>query len=148
MSVFGLLTGRGAEGLPPAEPIDFARLVLPPSPNTWLMAPAGWVAGQHATTPPLAVPPATAWAALRALGDGEPRCWKLAEWPDRQQVQWVVRTRLANFPDIVAGQIVALPEGAGLILYSRSLIGWSDFGVNRRRLEAWQAALDQALRRR
>ncbi len=40
------------------------------------------------------------------------------------------------------------PPGAGLFLYSRSLFGWSDFGVNRTRVEAWLAALDAALRRR
>jgi hypothetical protein len=38
--------------------------------------------------------------------------------------------------------------GAGLFLYSYSLFGWSDMGVNRKRVEAWLAAFDAALRRR
>jgi uncharacterized protein (DUF1499 family) len=36
------------------------------------------------------------------------------------------------------------PE-SGLILWSRSIYGRSDFGVNRARLAAWLAALDAAL---
>jgi uncharacterized protein (DUF1499 family) len=38
------------------------------------------------------------------------------------------------------------PTGAGLFLYSRSLFGWSDLGVNRRRVQAWIEAFDAALR--
>jgi hypothetical protein len=146
MSTFALLAGRGPAGLPPAEPIDFNGLVLPPSPNAHLAAPAGSTAERHEMTPLLPVSPEAAWAALRMLGEGEGRTWKLAEWPDRRQAQWVVRTRFANFPDIVVGQIVPLPGGSGLFLYSRSLIGWSDFGVNKRRIAAWRSRMDAALR--
>jgi uncharacterized protein (DUF1499 family) len=146
MSTLSLLMGRGTAGLPQAEPIDFNGLVLPPSPNAHLAAPAGATAERHETTPLLPVSPEAAWAALRMLGEGEARTWKMAEWPDRRQVQWVVRTRLANFPDIVVGQIVPLPGGSGMFLYSRSLIGYSDFGVNKRRIAEWRARMDGALR--
>jgi uncharacterized protein (DUF1499 family) len=146
MSTLSLLLGRGTAGLPQAEPIDFNGLVLPPSPNAHLAAPAGATAERHETTPLLPVSPEAAWAALRMLGEGEARTWKMAEWPDRRQVQWVVRTRLANFPDIVVGQIVSLPGGSGVFLYSRSLIGYSDFGVNKRRIAEWRARMDGALR--
>jgi uncharacterized protein (DUF1499 family) len=145
MSTLTLLAGRGTAGLPPAEPVEFAGLVLPPSPNSHLAAPAGATAERHETTPLLPVSPEAGWAALRMLGEAVPRCWKLAEWPDRRQAQWVVRSRLANFPDIVVGQIITLPGGSGVFLYSRSLIGWSDFGVNRRRIAAWRARLDETL---
>ncbi|MBX9594211.1 MAG: DUF1499 domain-containing protein [Roseomonas sp.] len=146
MSTLSLLMGRGTAGMPQAEPVDFNGLVLPPSPNAHLAAPAGATAERHETTPLLPVSPEAAWAALRMLGEGEARTWKLAEWPDRRQVQWVVRTRLANFPDIVVGQIVPLPGGSGMFLYSRSLIGYSDFGVNKRRIAEWRARMDGALR--
>ncbi|WP_439547774.1 DUF1499 domain-containing protein [Falsiroseomonas sp.] len=146
MSTLSLLLGRGTAGLPQAEPVDFNGLVLPPSPNAHLAAPAGATAERHETTPLLPVSPEAAWAALRMLGEGEARTWKMAEWPDRRQVQWVVRTRLANFPDIVVGQIVPLPGGSGMFLYSRSLIGYSDFGVNKRRIAEWRARMDGALR--
>lgn len=140
------LFSRGAGGLPPAEPLDFATLELPASPNACLAAPAGFPRAQLAT-PPLPADAEVAWAALRMLGDRFPRTTKLAEWPERRQAQWVARSALLNFPDIIVAEITAGPAGAGLFLFSRSLFGYSDFGVNRRRAEAWIAALDEALRR-
>ena len=76
------------------------------------------------------------------------RTTPIGEWPDRRQAQWVERSALANFPDIIAAELHAAPGGAGLFLYSRSLFGWSDFGVNRRRVERWLAAFEAALRQR
>jgi len=100
------------------------------------------------TVPPLPVDAATAWPVLRRLGERLPRTTLLGEWPERRQAQWVERSALARFPDIIAAELVPGPAGAGLFLYSRSLFGWSDFGVNRRRVAAWLAALDAALRQR
>ena len=124
-----------------------AALVLPASPNACLGAPAGFPQA-HLALPPLPADADTAWDALRRLGDRFPRSTRLGEWPDQRQAQWVVRSALLNFPDIVVGEITGGPAGSGLFLYSRSLFGWSDFGVNRRRVEAWTAALDAMLRRR
>ena len=148
----GALFGRGAQGLPPPEPVEFDRLVLPRSPNTCLAAPAGAHPGAHLTVPPLPVDAATAWPVLRRLGERLPRTTPLGEWPERRQAQWVERSALANFPDVIAAELRPGPGGgsgggAGLFLYSRSLFGWSDLGANRQRVEAWLAALDAALRR-
>jgi uncharacterized protein (DUF1499 family) len=142
------LFSRGTGGLPAATPIDFRTLRLPASPNTCLAAPPGGHQDAQITVPLLPVDAATAWPLLRALGDGFPRVTRYGEWPDRRQVQWVERSALMNYPDIIAAELVPGPGGAGLYLYSRSLFGWSDLGVNRRRVEAWLAALDAALRRR
>lgn len=139
------LFARGTGGLPPPQPIDFATLVLPASPNACLAGPEG-TPGAQVITAPLAADPDVAWAALRHLGTGFPRTTLRAEWPERRQAQWVVRSAVLNFPDIVAGQVAAAPSGTRLFLYSRSLFGRYDFGVNRRRVEAWLAALRAALR--
>jgi uncharacterized protein (DUF1499 family) len=145
--LFAALFGRAGDQLPPPVPVEFGTLVLPGSPNTCLAAPPGAHRQAHITTPPLPVDAATAWPLLRALGDGFPRTTRIAEWPERRQVQWVQRSALAKFPDIIAAELASGPAGAGLFLYSRSLFGYSDFGVNRRRVKAWLAALDAALRR-
>ena len=145
MSVLGMLLSRGPDGLPPPVPIDFPALRLPSSPNTHLIAPPGATNERHETAPLIAVPPDAAWSVLRRLGDGMERVWKLAEWPELRQTQWVARTRWMNFPDLVNGQVVAMPGGTGLFLYSRSLIGRSDFGVNAQRMAAWRRAFDAAL---
>lgn len=144
----GALFAQGTGGLPPATPLDFAALRLPTSPNTCLAAPPGGHPQAHITVPPLPVDAATAWPVLRALGDGMPRVTRYGEWPARRQAQWVARSALMNYPDIVVAELVPGPAGAGLFLYSRSLFGWSDLGANRKRVEAWLAAFDAALRRR
>jgi uncharacterized protein (DUF1499 family) len=146
MTALRLLLGRGTGGLPPPAPVDFAALVLPSSPNVHLAVPPGSTAQRHEAVPLLPVTPERAWDAVRTLGDRFPRVWKMAEWPELRQAQWVARSRLANFPDLVNAAVVELPGGAGLYLYSRSLLGYSDFGVNRRRVAAWRAGLDEALR--
>ena len=142
-----MMLGRGANGLPPAEAIDFATLRLPTSPNAHLAAPPGATNERHETVPLLPVAPDVAWGVLRALGEGMERVWKMAEWPVRRQAQWVARTRLMNYPDLINAQVVELPGGTGLFLYSRSLVGYSDLGVNAQRVTAWRAAFDAALAR-
>jgi uncharacterized protein (DUF1499 family) len=140
-----MMLGRGTAGLPPAAPIDFATLRLPSSPNAHLAAPPGATAERHETVPLLAAPAAAAWEVLRRLGDGMERVWKMAEWPEQRQAQWVARSRLMNYPDLINAQIVELPGGAGLFLYSRSLVGYSDLGVNAKRVAAWRGVFDAAL---
>ncbi|MCO6416815.1 DUF1499 domain-containing protein [Siccirubricoccus sp. KC 17139] len=147
MSGLAALFGRGTAGLPPPAPVEFGWLKLPASPNTCLAAPPGAHPQAHLLTRPLPIPVEAAWPKLQAVAAGFPRTWKLAEWPERFQAQWVQRTALLNFPDIIAAELTSGPAGTGLFLYSRSLFGHADFGVNRRRVEAWLAALDAELRR-
>jgi uncharacterized protein (DUF1499 family) len=140
------LLGRGAKGVPAPQPVDFATLRLPASPNTCLAAPPGFP-NAHLTTPPLPADADRAFEVIRNLpAERFPRTYPLAAWPERRQAQWVVRSALANFPDIVAAEIASGPAGTGLFLYSRSLLGWSDFGVNRKRVQAWIAAIEAAVR--
>ncbi|MXP61761.1 DUF1499 domain-containing protein [Roseomonas sp. M0104] len=144
---FRALLGRGAHRLPAPQPIAFdATFRLPPSPNAALAAPAGSALPAHRRLEPYRLAPTALMAALRRVATKRARCSLLAEWPEREQVQWVERTRWTNFPDIIAAQVLPDPAGAALVLYSRSLFGWSDLGVNGRRVAAWLAALDAELR--
>jgi hypothetical protein len=147
MTMLQMMLGRGPAGVPAAEPIDFPTLRLPSSPNAHLAAPPGATNERHETIPLLPVSADAAWEVLRRLGDGMERVWKMAEWPERRQAQWVARTRWMNYPDLINGAVVELPGGAGLFLYSRSLVGYSDLGVNKARIADWRAAFDAALAR-
>lgn len=134
--------GTGADGLPPPEPMDMARLVRPATPNTALAAPAGFAPAPDIATRRYPVPPGELFAAIRRVALAQPRTVLHAAYDDRLQAHFVARSALLNFPDLIALQVT--PESE-LILWSRSLYGRSDFGVNRTRLTAWIAALDTAL---
>lgn len=136
----------GAQGLPVPPPLDVAHLTRPASPNTALAAPSGFRPPPDVVTPAYKVPAPRLYAAIRAVAAAEPRTYQAAAYPERLQDNWVVRSAVFNFPDLVTAQVA--PDGADeatLVLYSRSVYGYSDRGVNRRRVEAWLAALDQAL---
>jgi uncharacterized protein (DUF1499 family) len=52
-------------------------------------------------------------------------------------------TRLMRFPDTIDIEVLpAAGTQSTLAIYSRSLIGHGDLGVNRARIERWLAALD------
>ena len=142
-----LLFSRGANGVPAPGPLDFASLVLPSSPNTCLLTPTTTPGHGHLHRDPFPVTPQAAFDAIRAVAAAQPRTYPLAAYPDRLQAQWVARSRLMNYPDIIIAECAASGGGTGLWLYSRSLLGHSDFGVNRARVLAWLAAFEDRLRR-
>lgn len=148
-SLLGLLLPAcgtaGAQGVP-VPPFDAARLTRPASPNSALAAPAGFSPPPDLVTPPYRVPPERLFAVLRAVAEGQPRTFLAAEDAGRLQAQCVARSCVLNFPDVVSAQVLAGPSGGSLlVLYSRSVYGYSDFGANRGRLRVWLAAIDAAV---
>jgi uncharacterized protein (DUF1499 family) len=136
----------GAQGLPVPPPMDVAQLSRPASPNTALAAPAGFRPAPDVVTPIYHVPAPRLYSAIQAVAAAEPRTYQAAAYPDRLQAHWVARSAAFNFPDLVTAQ--AIPAGADaatLVLYSRSVYGYGDLGANRRRVEAWLAALEHVL---
>ncbi|HVC63249.1 MAG TPA: DUF1499 domain-containing protein [Acetobacteraceae bacterium] len=148
--VLGLLLpacgAPGAQGLPVPPPMDFAQFVRPASPNTALAAPAGFRPAPDLVTPTYHVPAPALFAAIRAVAAAQPGTYQAADYPDRLQDHWVARSAVFNFPDLVTAQVApAGADAATLVLYSRSVYGYGDFGANRKRLAAWLAALQRTL---
>ncbi|MBS0559386.1 MAG: DUF1499 domain-containing protein [Proteobacteria bacterium] len=141
----------GTGGLPPPTPMDMAHLQRPATPNAALAAPAGFVPAPDITTQTYPVPPGRLLAAIEKVAAAQPRTYLAGSFPDMRQVHYVARSALFNFPDLIAVQVDAVPPGAAdarassLVLFSRSVYGRSDLGVNRARLDTWLAALDTAL---
>jgi uncharacterized protein (DUF1499 family) len=136
----------GVQGLPVPPPMDVAQISRPASPNTALAGPAGFQPAPDVVTPTYHVTAPRLYAAIQAVAGAQPRTYQAAAYPDRLQAHWVVRSAVFNFPDLVAVQATpAGPGAATLVLYSRSVYGYGDMGANRQRVEAWLAALDQAL---
>ncbi len=142
----------GAGGLPAPSPMDMAKLERPATSNTALAGPAvpepsaAAMPQPDIVTPVYKVPAARLFAVVQAVGAAQPRTFLAAAYPDRMQVHWVARSAIFNFPDLVTAQVAADGAAAStLVLYSRSVYGRSDLGVNRERLRAWLAALTTML---
>jgi uncharacterized protein (DUF1499 family) len=135
-----------AEGLPTPPLMDVAHIVRPASPNTALAAPEGFTPAVDILTPHYKLPSNQLFALVQGVAAGQPRTYPAALYPAQLQVHYVARTALFNFPDLVMVQVQPEgPDGSGLIIYSRSLYGRSDLGVNRKRVATWLAALHTKL---
>ena len=136
----------GAAGVTPAPAGFLSHLERPASPNSALAAPAGFTPAPDLVLAPYPVPAATLAAALRATALAAPRIYQLGASADGLEMQFVARSAVANFPDLIVARISSLRDNeSSLVLYSHSLYGHSDFGVNRKRLRQWLTALDQRL---
>jgi hypothetical protein len=70
----------------------------------------------------------------------------LTAYADRLEASFVARSRIFGFPDVILLRVTPQGEAAStLTLHSSSLYGYSDFGVNGRRLEHWLARLGTVL---
>ena len=131
---------RAAEnGLLPGEAVGIRELRPPLPGNAALACPPGYCAVVDALPSPVFAVPAErlreCWSAAIA---GEPRVTPLAAAGGPERVVAIQRSSLLRFPDIVTAEFVALAaDRSSLAIYSRARYGKSDFGVNRRRIEAW-----------
>jgi len=65
---------------------------------------------------------------------------------ERYQFEYVQRSARFRFPDIIVVRFISVsPSQSTLAIYSRSVYGKSDFGVNRERIEAWLRILHERL---
>ena len=131
-----------AAGLPVPPPMDVAHLVRPSTPNTALAAPAGFAPPPDIVTSPYALAPDALFTLVQAVAAQQPRTYQAALYFGQHQVHYVARSTVFNFPDLIMVQVQSAgPDTSLLIIYSRSVYGRSDLGVNRKRVAAWLAAL-------
>src|SRR3954451_8091880 len=132
----------GAQGLPTPQLIDMGRIERPASPNTALAGPVGFPSPPDVATPTYPVPAPRLDDAIRAVAAAQPRTFLAADYAVERQTHWVARSAVFNFPDLITAQVAdAGPDNSVLVIYSRSVYGHSDLGVNRQRLDIWLAAL-------
>ena len=123
---------------------DFDRLSRPDSPNHWLVAPADADQALHADdiAPVFDMPASRLAATWQQVVREQPRTQVIAVSADGLQVEAEQRSALFGFVDSISFRALPLDgERATFIAYSRSQVGYWDFTVNRRRLQAWVAAL-------
>lgn len=128
-------------------PIEFRTLARGPRPNQYLVCPADLcTAKADATSPVYDVTSDALKKAWLALMAEQPRITNAGISPDASQYDFIQRTQLIRFPDTITVKFIALStDRSTLAIYSRSHYGYSDWGVNRERIEGWLKSLNQRL---
>jgi uncharacterized protein (DUF1499 family) len=128
------------------ERVSWATLTRHPTPNDALACPPERCPNARPDIAPRTYPaePPALLARLREIARAEPNTHELSCAPDCERVaRFLQRTRVMRFPDTIDVEVFAAPGGSTLAIYSRSLLGRRDFGVNRARVARWLAALEQ-----
>lgn len=130
-------------------PFDFANITRRGTPNDFLACRPSFCQVEVDVAPPiLAIPLERLTLAWERAIAAEPRVVLLRADAERKQYDYVQRTPVARFPDLVSVRLYAVDEGrSSIALYSRSIYGRGDLGTNRRRVERWLALLRTELAR-
>lgn len=133
--------------IPPVEAIDFTKLKKTAKPNQYLVCPTGLCAETPDRVarlyPVTAEKLATTWQGVVLA---EPDVRERARDQIMLKVDYVQRTTKIRYPDLITVQFLSRPEGhSTLAIYSRSVYGHGDMGVNKARITRWLAKLDEAL---
>ena len=125
--------------MPTPERIDFVTLTKPRTPNTFLMAPEGLCknAKIDAVAPAYGVAAAKLRQEFLRVAIAQPRVAHTFADEMGLYDDFVARSLVFRFPDLISVKFLDVKGGATLALYSRSVYGRSDLGVNRARTLAW-----------
>lgn len=120
-------------------PTNFETLTRPTSPNTYLVLPKGFqsTASADEPSPVFAMTAKDLHQAVRSLILDKKRWSIVAEDSDRPQLELVVKTKLLRFKDDVSIRCISTGEtSSALAIYSRSRLGHSDLGANKKRVQS------------
>lgn len=118
-------------------PIDFATLDVDPKPHTWLVLPDSYAstAEPDAVSPVFEETPDSLLERFLTTALSEPRTVCVRR--EGHQAELCQTSLIFRFPDYITVEAMVQGEGAVLAVYSRSMKGYSDLGVNRKRITRW-----------
>jgi hypothetical protein len=121
--------------------IDFATLERGPDANQYLLCPKGMCTAEtDGEAPVFDVPVEQLQVAWDEMLAEQPRLQVLRRDVTNIQIDYVQRSRLLRFPDLVTVRFVPIDDTHSTVaIYSRSVYGKGDMGVNRLRVEEWLA---------
>lgn len=122
---------------------DFRSLQRAPTPNQYLLCPEDLCTTETDGAAPAFDLPAERLQGLWELMIGdEPRVQELGRDLAIMQIDYVQRSELLRFPDLITVRFIPLGEGRSTFaIYSRSIYGQGDLGVNRARVLDWLTKL-------
>ena len=134
------------------DTVDFKTLKRPNSPNTYLVAPEGMCdqSKPDEVSQVMSVPPTRLFAALADMVEANDAWHMKSSDPENGQMHFVSVSRLLKFKDDIS--VLILPAQAGdpdgahgsrVAIYSRSRVGHSDLGANRKRVKKLLQSLNK-----
>lgn len=128
--------------VPDARPIDFSSLRKSSRPNQYLVLPDGTgIADPDTRSPVFDAAPAKLAATVRSVVAAEPDT-ELRQSHDPLVIEALQRTPRMRFPDLVTIEVIPAGDArSALAIYSRSVYGYSDRGVNAARITRWLSAI-------
>ncbi|OGT51306.1 MAG: hypothetical protein A3F17_03230 [Gammaproteobacteria bacterium RIFCSPHIGHO2_12_FULL_41_15] len=123
--------------------INFHTLRLPDTPNYYLVAPEFFCTVKlNKITPAYCMPASTLAAKVNEIIKNMPRMTQLDSDPKTYQYAYIQKSFLFRFPDYIYIQVIPISEKKSTIaIYSHAKYGYSDFGVNQKRVEKILAKL-------
>ena len=124
--------------------VDFATLRLTKKPNQYLVCPKDICsASAHRESPVFDFDVDELIRKWDAMIARQKRVEVVSQQSAPRQRDYVQRSFLFRFPDIITVRFLPLTEERStLAIYSRSVYGHSDLGVNKKRIDAWLAELE------
>lgn len=128
--------------------IDFTTLERADTPNQYLACPNEVCSAFIDDLPPVyAASVAEVRSAWEALMKSEPRVREKRRDLTGVQIDYVQRSRLLRFPDLITVRFIAIDANrTTLAIYSRSIYGQGDMGVNKARIRGWIGRLNNVLK--
>ena len=111
-------------------------------PNDYLVAPSGLTsAAPDRTAKVHALPPEELLFLFDAVV--RPSSTVLGGSVKDRHITYVRRTTVLGFPDYVSVKAVEVDGGSALIIWSRARYGYSDLGVNQKRVDGWLSQIEK-----
>jgi uncharacterized protein (DUF1499 family) len=136
------------------NPIDFhldPLMVASVDPhNQFLVAPGAYSAATPSMeSPTFKATPRELMQAVDRVARRQPRTKLAAGAPSELWATYVQRSKYMRFPDYISVLAVGLPDGDSTIaVFSQSVYGSRDLGVNKARVEHWLDQLGETVERR
>lgn len=119
-------------------PMDLRTIDRATSPNDALACPMGTCKAEgDLESPVFRVTREKLMIHAKQVIAGQSRIKLIASDAQLDQLVYVQRSKFLGFPDTIWIQGVTVGAGSSVIIYSRSNYGYSDFGVNRDRVNVW-----------
>jgi uncharacterized protein (DUF1499 family) len=118
---------------------DFKSFERSWTPNQYLVCPTGYCQAEiDRESPVFALSRDQLINQLQDFILSQPRVVYAGNSADGNQLYFIQRSKLLAFPDPVTVQIIELDDGKiSLAIYSRSVYGVRDLGVNKDRMDKW-----------